>query len=79
LNPHPAKTRYFCTPIAVSHIVAERTGTGTHPAAEWDALDHANQKSGPKTPYLAVPDAASWFDPKDQLPEWPARFGGRRA
>jgi len=62
----PGKTRYFCSHCG-SQIVAERPGTGTI-LLRIGCLD---------TPIAERPrvhiwrsEAAPWFDPKDQLPEW---------
>ena len=62
----PGKTRYFCTQCG-SQMVAERPGTGTI-LLRMGCLD---------TPIVQKPKAhiwrslgASWFDPKDQLPEF---------
>ena len=63
----PGKTRYFCTQCG-SHIVAERTATGTI-LLRMGCLDTAIDAK-PKV-HIWRSDAASWYDPKDQLPEWP--------
>ena len=62
----PGKKRHFCTQCG-SHIVAERAGTGTI-LLRMGCLD-TPIKERPKV-HIWRSDAASWFDPKDQLPEW---------
>ena len=61
------KTRYFCSQCG-SHIVAERAGTGTI-LLRMGCLD-STIKDQPKM-HIWRSDAASWYDPKQQLPEWP--------
>ena len=61
------KTRYFCTECG-SHIVAERAGTGTI-LLRLGCLD-TDIAERPRV-HIWRSDAAPWFDPKDQLPEWP--------
>jgi hypothetical protein len=61
------KTRYFCRQCG-SHIVAERAGTGTM-LLRMGCLDTAI--AGRPKVHIWRSDAASWFDPRDQLPEWP--------
>src|SRR5262249_14909885 len=63
----PGKFRRFCSRCG-SHIVAERTA-GDHMLLRLGCLD---------TPIEAAPrahiwrsDGASWYDPKDQIPELP--------
>jgi hypothetical protein len=63
----PGKTRYFCSQCG-SHIVAARKGKNSI-LLRMGCLD---------TPITERPqmhiwrsDAAPWFDPNDQLPEWP--------
>ena len=63
----PGKRRFFCSNCG-SHIVAERFGTGKM-LLRMGCLD---------TPITDRPRmhiwrslGATWFDPKDQLPEWP--------
>ena len=62
----PGKTRYFCTQCG-SHIVAAREGKDTM-LLRMGCLDTPI----PERPKMHIwrSDAASWFDPKDQLPEW---------
>jgi hypothetical protein len=62
----PGKTRYFCSQCG-SHIVAERANSRGI-LLRMGCLD---------TPITQRPvahiwrsDCATWFDPKDQLPEW---------
>ena len=62
----PGKQRYFCTQCG-SHIVAERAGTGTI-LLRMGCLDTPITQR-PKV-HIWRSDGASWFDPKDQLPEW---------
>jgi len=63
----PGKTRYFCSHCG-SHIVAERAGTDTI-LLRMGCLDSAIADR-PKM-HIWRSDAASWYDPKQQLPEWP--------
>ena len=63
----PGKQRYFCSTCG-SHIVAERGGTGKVLLAD-GCLDTPITDQ-PKM-HIWRSDGASWFDPKDQLPEWP--------
>ncbi|EJN15203.1 hypothetical protein PMI42_01211 [Bradyrhizobium sp. YR681] len=63
----PGKTRYFCSQCG-SHIVASREGKTTV-LLRMGCLD---------TPIAERPevhiwrsDAADWYDPKAELPEWP--------
>jgi hypothetical protein len=63
----PGKTRYFCTQCG-SHIVAAREGKDTI-LLRMGCLD-APIAERPKV-HIWRSDGASWFDPKDQLPEWP--------
>jgi hypothetical protein len=63
----PSKTRYFCTQCG-SHIVAAREGKDTI-LLRMGCLD-APIAERPKV-HIWRSDGASWFDPKDQLPEWP--------
>jgi hypothetical protein len=63
----PGKTRYFCTQCG-SHIVAERPVTGTI-LLRMGCLDSAID-ARPQV-HIWRSEAASWYDPKDQLPEWP--------
>jgi hypothetical protein len=63
----PGKQRYFCTNCG-SHIVAERDGTGKV-LLRMGCLDtEITERPGV---HIWRSDAASWFDPKDSLPEWP--------
>jgi hypothetical protein len=62
----PGKTRYFCTQCG-SHIVAERQGTGTI-LLRMGCLDTSTTEK-PKA-HIWRSLGASWFDPKDQLPEF---------
>ncbi|MFB9267944.1 GFA family protein [Bradyrhizobium erythrophlei] len=63
----PGKTRYFCTQCG-SHIVAARDGRDTillrMGCLETPITDR------PKM-HIWRSECASWFDPKDELPEWP--------
>ena len=63
----PGKTRYFCTQCG-SHVVADRAGSGSI-LLRMGCLDTPITER-PKA-HIWRSDAASWFDPKDQLPEWP--------
>jgi hypothetical protein len=63
----PGKTRYFCTQCG-SHIVAERLATGTI-LLRMGCLDTVIE-ARPKL-HIWRSEAASWYDPKDPLPEWP--------
>ena len=63
----PGKQRYFCSNCG-SHIVAERSGTGKV-LLRMGCLD-TPITNRPKM-HIWRSDGASWFDPKDQLPEWP--------
>ena len=63
----PGKKRYFCTQCG-SHIVAERAGTGNI-LLRMGCLD--TPITDRPVAHIWRSDAASWFDPKDQLPEWP--------
>ena len=63
----PGKVRYFCSQCG-SHIIAAREGKNSI-LLRMGCLD---------TPIAERPqmhiwrsDAAPWFDPNDQLPEWP--------
>ena len=62
----PGKTRYFCTQCG-SHIVAAREGKDTI-LLRMGCLD-TTIAARPKV-HIWRSDGASWFDPKDQLPEW---------
>jgi len=63
----PGKTRYFCSQCG-SHIVAAREGKDTI-LLRMGCLDTPIAER-PKM-HIWRSDGASWFDPKDQLPEWP--------
>ena len=63
----PGKTRYFCMQCG-SHIAAERAGTGTI-LLRLGCLD--TEIAERPSVHIWRSDAASWFDPRDQLPEWP--------
>ena len=63
----PGKMRYFCTQCG-SHIVAERPGSGSI-LLRMGCLDTPIEER-PKV-HIWRSDAANWFDPKEQLPEWP--------
>ena len=65
----PGKTRYFCSRCN-SHIVAAREGKDTI-LLRMGCLD-TPIADRPKM-HIWRSDGASWFDPKDQLPEWPGR------
>jgi hypothetical protein len=62
----PGKTRYFCSQCG-SHIVAEREGKGTI-LLRMGCLDTPTTQR-PKV-HIWRSEGASWFNPKDQLPEW---------
>jgi hypothetical protein len=63
----PGKQRYFCSNCG-SHIVAERDGTGKV-LLRLGCLDTPITDK-PKL-HIWRSEGASWFDPKDQVPEWP--------
>jgi hypothetical protein len=63
----PGKNRYFCTQCG-SHIVAERAGAGNI-LLRMGCLD--TEITERPVVHIWRSDAAPWFDPKDQLPEWP--------
>lgn len=63
----PGKQRYFCSNCG-SHIMAERGGTGKV-LLRMGCLDTPITDK-PKL-HIWRSDGASWFDPKDMLPEWP--------
>ena len=63
----PGKTRDFCSQCG-SHIVAAREGKKTI-LLRMGCLD-TPITDRPKM-HIWRSDAASWFDPKDSLPEWP--------
>src|SRR5260370_30090588 len=62
----PGKTRYFCSQCG-SHIVAAREGKDTI-LLRMGCLD-TTIAVRPKV-HIWRSDGASWYDPKDQLPEW---------
>jgi hypothetical protein len=63
----PGKTRYFCSQCG-SHIVAERADRDTI-LLRMGCLD--TEIADRPRMHIWRSDGASWFDPKDQLPEWP--------
>jgi hypothetical protein len=65
----PGKQRYFCTQCG-SHIVAERAGTGNI-LLRMGCLD--TPITNRPVAHIWRSDCATWFDPKDQLPEWPEK------
>ena len=62
----PGKFRAFCSQCG-SHIVAEREGKGTI-LLRMGCLDTPTTQR-PKV-HIWRSEGASWFNPKDQLPEW---------
>jgi hypothetical protein len=66
----PGKFRRFCSKCG-SHIVAERVGQPTV-MLRLGCLDTAITDQ-PKA-HIWRSDAATWFDPKDRLPEFPERL-----
>jgi hypothetical protein len=63
----PGKTRYFCGQCG-SHILADRPANDTV-LLRMGCLDTPITQR-PKV-HIWRSEGASWFDPKDQLPEWP--------
>ncbi|HWX61512.1 GFA family protein [Bradyrhizobium sp.] len=63
----PGKTRYFCSRCG-SHIVAARESKDTV-LLRMGCLDTAITER--PTVHIWRSDAAVWYDPKTELPEWP--------
>jgi ADP-ribosyl-[dinitrogen reductase] hydrolase len=63
----PGKTRYFCSQCG-SHIVASREGKTTL-LLRMGCLD-TEIAERPEV-HIWRSDAANWYDPKAELPEWP--------
>jgi hypothetical protein len=61
----PGKTRYFCTQCTSLPSAPQPTRS----CCVWDGLDTAIAER-PKV-HIWRSDAAPWYDPKDQLREWP--------
>lgn len=63
----PGKIRYFCSQCG-SHIVATREGTGLT-LLRMGCLD--TDIAERPTMHIWRSDAAGWYDPKQELPEYP--------
>jgi hypothetical protein len=70
----PGKNRYFCTQCG-SHIVAGRDGAGTI-LLRMGCLD--TDIAERPVVHIWRSDAASWYDPKELLPEWPEGSAPKR-
>jgi len=67
----PGKLRYFCSSCG-SHIVAQRPAR-SRMLLRLGCLD--TPITDKAVAHIWRSDAAPWFDPKDQAPEWPRGVG----